>query len=50
MRLYVGVDGGASKTEAIILNEKHWPDYTESDFKNDIDKFRSRERRFGKTK
>ena len=22
MRLYIGVDGGASKTEAIILNEK----------------------------
>ena len=34
----------------IVLNEKHWPDYTESDFKNDIGKFRSRERRFGKTK
>lgn len=33
----------------IIVNPKYWPDYSKADFRNDIDIFRSRQRRFGLT-
>lgn len=33
----------------IIVNPKYWPDYSKADFRNDIDLYRTRQRRFGLT-